>query len=186
MSSACLIKYTVKGKDVIEWEKLAGEFNVLKEDGEQASNIIALQAIEKIIGEVNFHEAVEYYISRRPGGELVRHVLWQIRPWSAMKHCYDIYKSDRNIEEKRTAVELLRVIADHRVLVWIYDFLENDDVSIQNWGIRILDQLLWCNLISTKDAIDLLELAKTHENRDVRYIADFIYDYVYKREQSLR
>ena len=71
---------------VVDWEALARQLGAF-ENGEVYSSTMAKQAIEIILGEEIFQSAVDYYISFQLGYELARFVLWQIRPWSAMKHC---------------------------------------------------------------------------------------------------
>jgi len=91
-----------------------------------------------------------------------------------------IYKSDTDIEKRRLAVELLRVVADRRAMGWITEFLEEADPQIQMWGAGVLDQLLLSGLISEEEAEELLEKAEKHANPHVREIADSI------RERLLR
>ena len=87
-----------------------------------SSSTQALTALEIIVGEDTLCDAVDYYVDLRPQNELARKVLWQLRPPSAMIRCYEIFKSDAGLERRRTAVELLRVVADRRVLPWIEEF----------------------------------------------------------------
>jgi pimeloyl-ACP methyl ester carboxylesterase len=50
-----------------------------------------------------------------------------------MEYCYEIYKMDSNLENRRMAVELLRVAADDRVVPWIKEYLEDQDLGIRIW-----------------------------------------------------
>ena len=70
---------------VVDWEALARQLGAF-ENGGVYSSTMAKQAIEILLGEEIFQSAVDYYISFQLGYELARFVLWQIRPWSAMKH----------------------------------------------------------------------------------------------------
>lgn len=94
-----------------------------------------------------------------------------------MKYCYEIFKSDKSIERRRSAIELLRVVADRRALAWIHEFLEDKDTDIQNWGIGVLDQLFQSGLIEIEDGEDLLLKAENHPNLYIRKEAKFIKDF---------
>jgi hypothetical protein len=72
------------------------------------------------------------------------------------------------------AVELVRVVADHRALSWVAEFLDDEDSHIQVWGVGVLDQLLWSHLIEPEAAEDLLRMAERHQNEAVRERAEFI------------
>ncbi|MFO0129079.1 MAG: hypothetical protein ACK54J_18140, partial [Pseudanabaena sp.] len=80
---------------------------------------------------------------------------------------YDIYKFSENIESRISAIELLRVIADRRVLIWIEEFLSDANEGIQFWGIGIVDQLLFSQLVEYEDVQNILEKARDHKNSQV-------------------
>lgn len=161
-------------KAKIDWKALALQLGTLNETGEIGSERYGRQAIETLLGEDNLRAAVDYYISGAPGSELARNVLWVLRPWSAMKYCYDIYKSQVDIEERRLAVELLRAVADARALPWVDEFLDDADVGIQLWGASLLEQLVYWNWIDVDEAEDVIHKAETHSNPSVRKQAEFI------------
>src|SRR5215831_16738374 len=119
----------------IDWEELATTLGLVIKDGEQVSSEAAKHALELLIGEEALRASVDYYISGRPGAELARSVLWQLHPWSAMKYCYEIFNGPRFLEDRRMAVELVRVVADHRALSWVAEFLDDEDSQIQFWGV---------------------------------------------------
>ena len=168
-------------KEQINWQSLASQLGTLREDGESSSSQNACEALEILLGEDNIRRAVDYYISGRPGSELARSVLWHIRPFSAMRYCYDIFKSDLPLEVRRFAVELLRVVADKRATGWIDEFLNDEDAEIQAWGAGVLDQLLWSDLVEPEDVEHLLLKAETHSNIGVRERAEFIRDFLKDR-----
>ena len=85
-----------------------------------------------------------------------------------MEECYRIFKESNNLDEKIDAVELLRVVADKRVLKWVPEFLEHENPGIQNWGIGIIDQLLFSNLCDEEDVAEILDKAKNHSSKYVR------------------
>jgi hypothetical protein len=146
----------------IDWEKLAAELGFLTADGESGGSDQARHALELIIGEDALRASVDHYIAYHRGHELVRSVLWQLRPWSAMSYCYEIFKRPQKLADRRAAVELLRVMADRRSLPWITEFLDDSDPDIQAWGIGVLDQLLYSELISPEEAEALIMTAEQH------------------------
>ena len=155
----------------IDWLKLSQNYR----EREQRS-LTASVAIEQIIGEDVVRQAVDYYVGWKPESELARSVLWQLRPWSAMQRCYEIYRSDAAVEDRRTAIELLRVVADERVLDWITEFLTDPDAGIQNWSMGILDQMLFGGDIRNSETAmekveQLLAAAEQHTSPAVRQVA---------------
>jgi hypothetical protein len=168
----------------IDWEKLATTLELITENGEQGSSEAARRALELLIGEDAMRSSVDYYIAGRPGAELARSVLWQLHPWSAMQYCYEIFKGPRSLEDRRMAVELIRVVADHRAIAWVKEFLQDKDTHIQVWGVGVLDQLLWSRLIEAEEAEDLLRMAERHKNEAVRERAEFIRRFLADRCES--
>ena len=164
----------------IDWAALAELLNCQSSGG---SNY-AKKALAEILGEVAVREAVDYYISGEPGSELARSVLWQIHPQSGMDYCYKIFKDDKDADRRRSAVELLRVVADEHALRWVLEFLNDPDVGIQIWGAGIVDQLLWSNLIEEKDCHDILAVMKIHTNVSVRERFDFISEFLADRTKT--
>ena len=156
-------------KNKIDWEKLAIKVGAIQGGNESGSGIFACKAIEELIGVQNIRDAVDYYINGGAGSELARYVIWNIHPWSAMEYCYEIYKSNTEIERKILAVELLRVAADERAIPWIKEFLLDSTSQIRGWGFGIVDQLLWSKLVDEDDMSELLELA---ESIDDDYLID--------------
>jgi hypothetical protein len=164
--------------DPIDWTTLVKQLGLLANGGEMSSSGDARRALEILIGEPAIRASVDHYITRAPGSELARSVLWLMRPWSAMVYCYDIWKSSRSIEDRRTAVELLRVVADDRALNWVGQFLEDADEPIQIWGAGVLDQLLWSNLVEPEEAELVLVRAENHSSAAVRERVGFIRGYL--------
>lgn len=167
----------------INWIEIAQAVGAIsKNHGESGGSEMARAALELIVGEQELRDAVEYYISGQPGSELVRSVLWQIHPWCAMQRCYEIFKGNRSLEDRITAVELLRVVADSRALPWIPEFLNDSEPGIQIWGVGVLDQLLWGGGVDEMVCVDLLEMARKHENPNVRERAEVIDGYLKGRK----
>ena len=172
-------------ESTIDWEQLGLALGSIREDrSEQSGTSFAHRALEEIIGVDGCRAAVDHYIGHRPGSELARSVLWHIRPWSAMQRCHEVYNSSEDLDERRSAVELLRVVADSRVLPWIPNFLADSDAGVQTWGAGIVDQLLWSNLIEADDCADLLHVMSEHSNEQVRERYEFICSFLESREDS--
>lgn len=169
--------------DRIDWEGLAEQLGLLTETGEQGSSEAAKGALELIIGEAALRASVDHYLAERPGSELARHVLARIKPGSAMTYCYELFRGADRLEDRRAAVELLRAVADRRALPWVAEFLADDDTHIQSWGIGVLDQLLWSNLIEPDEAEALLQEAEDHSNEAVKERVHFIREYLLERAQ---
>jgi len=167
----------------IDWEQLAKNVGAIKEGHESGSNTFAIEAIEQLIGEDNIREAVDYYIKGGPGAELARFVIWQIHPWSAMEYCYEIYKTDDDLERRRMAVELLRVAADSRVIPWIEEFLVDPDNGIRSWGFGIIDQLLWSELAQEHEVDELIKLAEQNSDANLQENIQFVKTYLAKRKE---
>jgi hypothetical protein len=178
--------------DRIDWSVLANQLALLTpatpsgRDGhtERSGSDAARRALEILIGEPALRASVDYYITGAPGSELARSVLWLLHPWSAMAHCYEVWRSSPSIEDRRSAVELLRVVADRRALGWVRDFLEDQDEIVQAWGAGVLDQLLWSNLVSVEEAEPLLVSAECHANPAVRQTAEFVRNYLQSRAEK--
>src|SRR5215475_14494074 len=81
-----------------------------------------------------------------------------------MARCRELAALSNESETRRSAVELLRVVADRRFLPWVSEFLDDKDAHVQSWGIGVLDQLLWSELIESEEAEEVLERAAHHEN----------------------
>lgn len=138
----------------------------------------AKKAIASLIGNGKLNGAVDCYVKGKPGCELARSVLWLLQPPSAMERCYELFKKSQNIEVRRSAVELLRVLADRRALKWIPGFLRDPDPAIQLHGSRILDQLLWSKVIGAKEAKSLIGKCAVHPAKSVRDVAAVIKKYL--------
>jgi hypothetical protein len=165
-------------KSEIDWQKMAAELGLLMPDGEKGGSDDARRALELIIGEDALRATVDHYIAYHPGYELARCVLWQLRPWSAMSYCYEIFKGSQKVATRRAAIELLRVVADRRALPWITEFFDDSDPDIQAWGIGVLDQLLYSELIWPDEAESLIKTAELHQSARVRDGAERIRHYL--------
>jgi hypothetical protein len=159
----------------VDWQDLAKELGTLTDYGsEMGGSHLGTQAIEHILGTEFFEQAVEHYISSKPGFELARSVLLRLKPWSGMKYCYEIFKHSNNLNARRSAIELLRVVGDRKVLGWIPEFLADPDPEIQSWGMGVIDQLLFWDLLFDEDVQPILESALNHDNPYIREQAELL------------
>jgi hypothetical protein len=155
-------------KDVmrIDWGELAIELGAVNLQGTQLS----LDAIETLLGEDFFAQAVECCINLDEGWGLAEGVLRILRPLG-MKHCYNIYKTSHNLEKRRSAVWLLKYTSDRQVLEYIPEFLADSDEQIQRNIFEILDQMLFWRAVNWEDILPILEAAANHSNEEVRKFA---------------
>jgi hypothetical protein len=162
----------------VNWSALAREMDTLIDSkSEIGGSDLGTQVIEHLLGAEFFEQAVEHYISGEPGAELARSVLLRLRPWSGMKHCYEIFKTSKNFDKRIRAVELLPYVGDKRILPWIPEFLANPDETIQNLSMRIIEQFLYRHLVCEEEVQPILKKALSHDNAYIReqatlYLAD--------------
>lgn len=152
----------------IDWETITRKLKFDKR-GVVGYNDVE-RALEAILGQDNIKTAVDYYVRQDSimGSELVRGVLNRLHPWSAMQRCYAIFKSKKDIESRRRAVELLLVVGDKRTLPWVKEFLRDPDSGIQNWGIGLLDQLVFSGLVEPSKIKGIIRLAEKHKSEFVK------------------
>jgi hypothetical protein len=170
-------------KTTIDWEALGRKLGTVHEDGEGGSSEKAREALGEILGAEALRDAVEWYLAFRPGYELVRHVLWLLRPAAAIEHCRTISQTDANDTRRCTAVELLRGIADARALSWIDGYLDDPHEGIQTWGAGILDQLTWDERVDEDDpeVVRLRARLAEHDNPQVRERGEWIESVLLRR-----
>ena len=58
------------------------------------------------------------------------------------------------------------------------------DLHVQSWGIGVLDQLLWSELIEPEEAQEILEKAAHHENGAVREQVESIQSFLKARRED--
>jgi hypothetical protein len=150
----------------VEWETLAKEIGAVNFYSTQ----LGLNTIEILLGEDFFIQAVECCIDLEEGWILAEGVLRILRPLG-MKHCYQIYKTSHDLEDRRNAVALLKYTSDRQVLEYLPEFLADPDEHIQRSIIEIIDQMLFWRAITYEDIIPILELAANHPNEEVQRLA---------------
>jgi hypothetical protein len=167
----------------LDWERLALDVGALQTGGaESGGSDLARRALGELLGAEELRRAVDYYVDCKPGAELARSVLWLVRPWAAMEHCHEIVRTSQDADRRRAAVELLRVVADERVLPWIQGYLGDADAGVQQWAAGIVDQLLWSDLVEPEECADLLEAMSRHPNPGVQRTAEWVRSFLRERE----
>jgi len=171
----------------VDWAELAEKLGVFAPSGgETLTGETGYQALEILIGEPAIRAAVDHCVALAPGWLLAESVLRIARPWAAMTYCHEIWSGLEPIERRRQAVRVLQWIADERALKWVAGFLDDPDEDIQCWGAGMLDQLLWCNFVSSQDCEDLLGRLESHQLAEVRDRAKFIRGYLADRQEWQR
>ncbi len=125
-------------------------------------------ALELILTESSMCEAVHYCIHKKPGHGLLLNVLKRIRPYGAMKECFEIFHTDADYTNKKSAIQLLVELADRRVMGWVPELLAYDDFNIQVLAMNILDKLYEARLVTEDEIVPILKDAETHVNVGVR------------------
>lgn len=166
----------------IDWEAIARHVGALNPSGESGGDHLAKAALADLLGEDELRRAVHHYVRRDPGAELVRSVLWLLRPRTAARECYRIFRGSPHLEERRAAVELLRVVGDAAALPWVEELLDDPDPEIQSWGAGLVDQLVWAELVDDDDIEPWIVRAEAHENEQVRRVAAFVREVQARRE----
>lgn len=162
----------------VDWTQLARDVGSLHDDGESGSHLLAMAALERIIGEDNIASAVEHVIGLLPGGELAMNVLREVRSERAVRLAYDIYQASSG-DRASTAVWLIKHVAHPCAVPWIAEFLADPNVAV--WGVGVLDQLLFCGQVEPEDVEHLLVLAEHNANDNVRENAAFIRELLQRR-----
>jgi hypothetical protein len=128
--------------------------------------------MEIILGDDAIKDAVERYVRGDSASEIIRSVLSVLRPTSARNHCCQIFKSQRSIEERRSAAGLLSSCAVRETIDWVCEFLADSDEGIQNWGASLADQLAFGQWIRRDDCEHVIARMNEHPNAQVRWHLD--------------
>ncbi len=164
----------------IDWQALAQRLNQLNHDRLSIDHDATKRAIELSLGEADLKSAVDYCIADKSGSEIARSVLQQLHSGQAMQRCYELFQ-EGDSETRRSAVELLRVIADRQALAWLSEFLNDVDPLIQYLGAEILDQLVWSGSVRYEECSDLLAIIRQHPNTEVRVMGALIWSPPHRR-----
>ena len=108
----------------VNWEELEKELVTLTitltKNGNAGRSSPHVQAIELIFGSDFFVQAVEHAVNRKPGYKLARSLILDLKPWVAIKRCYDIFNNPPSTyyyNVQYEAYSLLKDIFDCRVIL---------------------------------------------------------------------
>ncbi|MEV0650839.1 hypothetical protein AB0I28_36855 [Phytomonospora sp. NPDC050363] len=149
----------------IDWQELAEDIGV---DPNSGGDRVARRALAFLLGDDAVRAAVDWYVDGRPASEHARSVLRLLQPDAARARCLEIYRGDPDADRRHLAVELLRVVATAEDLPLVAEFLADADRVVQAWGIGVLDQLVFGDLVDADDAEPYLRVGEGHGNAFVR------------------
>jgi HEAT repeat protein len=157
----------------IDWRGLADRLGTItwNESGrsESGGTAIACDAIVEILGDAALCDAVDFYVSGQPGNEVARSVLMLLKPAAAMERCREIFRAPADEQEAADAINLLKMVADRRVLDWIPEFMQSDNSGVKIWALGILDQLLVMQeSITPEEAMPFFKQALADPSKSVR------------------
>jgi hypothetical protein len=135
---------------------------------------VAQQALELVIGETRFRDAVDWCVDGRPGANLARTVLRDVRPPSAGRRCIEIFRSEQDPQRRQSAIEILCLVAVNDQLYVVEELFNDADPIIQEYGAAILETLVETRLRSDPDPEPVVVLAEMHSNERVREKAQTI------------
>lgn len=167
---------------ITDWITLAKSIGSLKDDGsESCGEDITKVAFDEILGDEWIQNTVETIVSLKKGSELAMNCLNLIGSTKAILYAYSIYKSSEG-ERARQAVWLIKHIVNPVSLNWVEEFL--NDKNVIDWGLGVLDQLLWTEQIPNDKKIEsLLNLAETNSKGQLKDLTDFIRTYLEQRNR---
>ena len=82
------------------------------------------------------------------GCEIAMNCLRYLKLEKSVDYAYNTYK-ENDSERSISAVWLLKQLAHPKSFDWIEEFIK--DEKVVHWGLGLLDQLLWQNIISYDD-----------------------------------
>ncbi len=169
-----------------DWKKLGLEVGSIKPNSyaESGGTMFAKKALDKILGDEWIRHTVDHALTLGPGAELAMNCLSHLSSSAAAKYAYSIYKSDFDPENRRLAVWLIKHLTVEESFQWVEEFL--NDQTVIDWGVGVLDQLLWSSVIDYdfhKDQIDaLFNLALENSKGELKENIDFIKGYIKVRD----
>ncbi len=129
----------------IDWKAIAEQIGGLQRDG--GERVVGTPggspALEIFIGEENLRDAVDYFISLKPGAFNAEMVLQAIKSEVAMTSCLEIYNSEPGTYRACSAVFLLGCMADARALPWVREFFDDSNEAVRLNGLRVLQNILY-------------------------------------------
>lgn len=171
-----------------DWKEIGITIGSITDYSERGGSNFATLAFEEILGTEWVEHTVNAAISRNTGSELAMNCLRLISSEKAAYYAYAIYKSTNETEDRRRlSVWLIKHLAVKKAYSWVEEFI-NDNLVI-GWGIGVLEQLLWAEVIDYDDEKDnveaLLELALKNSNGELQDNVDFIRGYLNERRKRI-
>lgn len=171
---------------ITDWKRIGIKIGILTEEDtfdKGCSTKDAKKALEIILGKEWIKQSVDIALTIEPGAELAMSSLKLLSSELAVDYAYSIYKSDTDPERKRMAVWLIKHLAIEKSYQWVEEFL--NDKNVIGWGLDVLDQLLWREVIYYEDVSEkvnhLFELAIKNSNGGLEESVDFIKEYLQER-----
>lgn len=154
----------------IDWAAIARQVGDITSAGETYSTETGRRALEIILGEDNIRDAVDYWLTQKPGCFTAEMVLNIIRSNIAMERCYEIYSTEADTERANGAVFLLASFAESQALPWVREFLQSQNQSIRWNGLMVLRTILGGPLGDEADATakELLNIACSDSDPELR------------------
>jgi HEAT repeat protein len=156
----------------IDWERVAIQVGGIGHDGQDqvVGTTGGRRALEILLGEDNIRDAVDYFISLRPGAFTAEMVLQILKSPVAMDRCLEIYRSEPGTNRACSAVFALGCMADDKALPWVREFLKDSNEAVRLNGLRVLQNILYGPLgdDDLATAKKLFELAASDPDLTVR------------------
>jgi len=156
--------------DSIDWDRVHG----ILATGGSGGTTVARLALELIIGEYRFRDAVDWCVDGNPGADLARSVLEDVRPRSAGERCIEIFRSEQDLQRRQTAIGILCLVVVNNQLYMVEELLNDPDPTIQEYGAAILEALVDSRLRTDPNPEPFIALAENHSNEQVREKAQTI------------
>ena len=140
-------------------------------------------ALESFLGKLWIKNTVDYIIQLKPEWNLAVNCLRILESEYATDYAYQIYKNSTTKEDCRIAVSVIKDIAHPKSIEWIAEFL--NDKNVADFGLGVLDQLLWSEKIEPNELTEsLLNLATESWNGQLNEKVEFIREYLSEKSSS--
>ncbi|MGZ0016942.1 hypothetical protein [Yeosuana sp. AK3] len=137
-------------------------------------------ALELFLEKSWIKSTVDYIIQLKPEWNLALNCLRILESEYATDYAYQIYKNSTDKNDCRIAVLVIKDIAHPKSIDWISEFL--NDKNVADFGLGILDQLLWTEKIESNEMTEsLLNLATDKWNGELKEKVEFIREYLNKK-----
>ncbi|MEM8918128.1 MAG: hypothetical protein AAGE37_04640 [Pseudomonadota bacterium] len=144
----------------VDWSSIAETLGTITRTAEGRSesggSVVAVQALNHILGDQFFLDAVEHTLSWHEGNETSRSVLHFLRPKIAAERCIHVFRTTPDDELASDAIHLLSDVAELDALNWLDEIFESENYLTRVWGLRVIDQL-WMRGLGDDEAINLIE-----------------------------